>query len=91
MRAIQLDPQLIEAYINLGNLYGELGLEEEALDVFQRALELDRGNDELFINLGDAFRGLGFYEDAILAYRQARSSTPKTRWPRTTCATCASA
>ena len=31
-RAIDLDPQLIDAYINLGNLYGELGLHEEALE-----------------------------------------------------------
>ena len=76
MRAIRLDPSLIEAYINLGNLYGEMGLEEEALEVFQRALELDSGNDELFINVGDAYRSLGFFEDAILAYRQAQILNP---------------
>src|SRR5690242_13864036 len=28
-RAIDLDPELIEAYTNLGNLYGELGMQEE--------------------------------------------------------------
>ncbi len=28
-RAIDIDPQLVDAYINLGNLYGELGLHEE--------------------------------------------------------------
>src|SRR2546428_7078103 len=31
-RAIDLDPQLIEAYSNLGNLYGELGMYEESLE-----------------------------------------------------------
>src|SRR5437763_1485765 len=29
-RAIDLDPQLIDAYTNLGNLYGELGMQEES-------------------------------------------------------------
>src|SRR5581483_7732550 len=33
-RAIDLDPQLIDAYTNLGNLYGELGFQEEALETF---------------------------------------------------------
>src|SRR6266516_4178116 len=31
-RAIDLDPQLIDAYINLGNLYGDLALNEDSLD-----------------------------------------------------------
>ena len=40
-RAIDLDPDLIDAYINLGNLYGELGMQEDSLETFQEALELD--------------------------------------------------
>ena len=37
-RAIDLDPELIDAYINLGNLYGELGMHEDSLETFQQVV-----------------------------------------------------
>ena len=60
-RAIDLDPELIDAYINLGNLYGELGMHEDSLETFQQALELDPENDDLYLSIGDAYRALNLF------------------------------
>src|SRR5215469_6867999 len=75
-RAIDLDPELIEAYINLGNLYGEIGMYEESLETFQQALELDNEDDELYLSLGDTYRSQSLYQDAIQAYRQGLILNP---------------
>ncbi len=43
-RAIEYDPQNLEAYVELGNLYLDSKNPQEALRVFQKALELDPTN-----------------------------------------------
>ncbi len=76
LRAIYLDPGLIEAYKNLGHLYRELGEEEHALEAFRGAIELDNSDDEIYTNIGDLYLELGFFDDAALAYRQAQIVNP---------------
>ncbi len=62
-RAIDIDPALIDAYINLGNLYGELGMQEESLETFQQALEYDPDNDSALSQRG------GYLSFAVISTR----------------------
>ncbi|HKB25794.1 MAG TPA: tetratricopeptide repeat protein [Methylomirabilota bacterium] len=50
-RAIELDPQLIEARMGLGEVYEEKGLYKEAIEEYRRVIELDEKNTGALYNL----------------------------------------
>jgi tetratricopeptide (TPR) repeat protein len=70
-RALELDPGLAEAHLNLGRLLQERGQVTEAADHYRAALSLDPGDVTAAYNLGTALEYLGHDADAIVAYRRA--------------------
>ena len=58
-RALQVDPQRIDALLNCGTLYYEDGNLEKASECFQRATALDADNALAHFNLGSVLDELG--------------------------------
>jgi tetratricopeptide (TPR) repeat protein len=69
--ALAIDPQLVEALINLGTLHYEQGDFEKAAESFRRAVELDPENALAQFNLGSLLEELGQLEPARGHLRQA--------------------
>ena len=75
-RALQLDPSLADAYVNLGRLVHEGGDPRAAAVEYRKAIELDAGNSIALFNLGVALTDLEMRDEAILAYRTALAADP---------------
>jgi len=76
LRALELDPALVQAENKLGNLLAESARTDEALKHYRRALELDAGFADVHLNLGLTLRGLGDLPAAEEAFRQAIKADP---------------
>src|SRR6188474_2931489 len=81
--ASRIDPSDAGAHNNLGVLYYQKGLIEEAITEFARALELDSRMQVAQTNLEIAYRDSGHYDRRIAdlsAAAQARPQDRAARW-----------
>ena len=70
-RALELDPYLVPALINLANIhYGKDEL-AEAQALYERAIGLDPEFFEAHFNLGNIYHDLGRFQEASTCYRTA--------------------
>ncbi len=69
--AYNLNPNDIDIYLNLGNVFFEKGAHDNALTVYKKALELSPHNARLHCNLGYLYWGKGSVEEAIKEYEKA--------------------
>jgi hypothetical protein len=74
--ALVLDPSLVPALINLGNLHYARGHLPEALALYESAVRHDPDAFEAWFNLGNVHHDAGRYDEAVQAYRQALAITP---------------
>lgn len=65
LRAIELNPNLKEAYNNLGKLLTDMGRPDEALKHLNKALELDPNYTSALINKGIALVKIGMLREAL--------------------------
>lgn len=70
-KALELDPGVAGAHVNLGRLLHKAGELGRAEPHYREAVALDPDDPTPHFNLGALFEELGRREDAILAYRQA--------------------
>jgi len=75
-KALQLNDQLPEAQIALGNVRLSTGKHEEAIRSFNSALELDARNAEALSGLARVFGRMGRVEQALAAYDQSIGLRP---------------
>ncbi len=75
-RALELDPYLVPALINLGNLHYARDEIAEAQALYERAIVLDSDVFEAHFNLGNVFHDLGHYDRAHECYRRALHLNP---------------
>jgi tetratricopeptide (TPR) repeat protein len=75
-RALELDPNLSDAHVNLGRLLHEDDAPAAAEKHYRRALEIDPENETAAFNLGVALDDLGRLREAIVAYRRALELDP---------------
>jgi tetratricopeptide (TPR) repeat protein len=75
-KAIEMKPDLKEAYNNIGRLLAEVGRPDEALKYLKKALELDPKYTSALINKGIALVGLGKYTEALELFNKATSLDP---------------
>lgn len=78
-RAIELEPELVGAHVNLGSVYDELGLLDDALHSYQAALELEPNEDRTLCNMGNVFFKKRQYEKAIEYFDKALEVNPKSQ------------
>ena len=74
--AIKLDPNFIQAYNNLGNLYVKSGEFLKAIEMYNKVLVLKPDYPEGYNNLASAQNDLGRLEDSIKNYVNAINFDP---------------
>ena len=74
--AIGYQPGLLDAYTGLGAALRELGLHEDALQVYARALEADDGREEDFRGWAASLLALDMLGDATSAYARLAANRP---------------
>jgi len=76
-KALEINPNLKEAWNNLADLYNRLGMFNEALKCLERALEIDPYYVLALINKGIAIAQLGNRREALNCFDRAISINPK--------------
>ena len=74
--ASNLDSQLPEVQLAIGNLYRGTGAYAQAISSFRHALELDPQSLEAYIGLGKAYDSSGQFADAESTFRRAVELSP---------------
>jgi len=74
--ALELDPDLVPAIINLANIHYSRNEIAEAQALYERAIALEPDVFEAHFNLGNIFHDLGRYSDARNCYRDALHLNP---------------
>src|SRR5262245_58081745 len=75
-RALELDPYMVPALINLANVHYARDEVIEAQALYERAISLDAEVFEAHFNLGNILHDLGRYVEAQVCYRDALSLNP---------------
>ena len=75
-RALEVDPYLVPALINLANIHYARDEIAEAQALYERAITLEPDVFEAYFNLGNIFHDLGRYLDAQTCYRDALKLNP---------------
>ena len=75
-RALEIDPYLVPALINLANLHYARHEVAEAQALYERAVALEPDVFEAHFNLGNIFHDLGIYPRAQACYREALRLNP---------------
>src|SRR4029453_590411 len=70
-RALEADPYLVAALINLANIYYARDELVEAQALYERAIGLEPDFFEAHFNLGNIYPALSHYEEAATCYRRA--------------------
>ena len=70
-QALERDPALVPALINLGNIHYRRGHMVEAQALYERAINLSPEYFEAHFNLANVLHDLGRFDDALLSYRDA--------------------
>jgi len=80
-RVIELDPNMMRAYNNLGLCYDSLGQFDEAIQSFNRAIELNRRQEQPSawppLNLAVSLISLNRLDDAVARLHEALSYNPQ--------------
>lgn len=75
-RAMELAPQRVETYNNLGRVLTLKGRTDEAISQLEHAISLSPCYSEAYNNLGLVYLQAGYYEDAIVNFSVAINCRP---------------
>ena len=75
--ALNVRPDSMEAYKQLGVIYDRTGKFLDALKMFMKAIRLDPNDIDLRNDLGMTYFNIGSYTESIKAYRQALELDPQ--------------
>lgn len=76
-KVLAQDPNILDAWVMLGNEYARKRDFESALRQYKRALAINPEYDLATINLANAYRALGQYDAALLGYERYLQRDPK--------------
>ena len=75
-KRLTVNPNDVDALIQLGNDYFDVGNHEKAIETYQRALQINPRNPEVFTDMGISYRKLGKSQEAVKAFRKALEVEP---------------
>lgn len=70
------NPDNVQAWIQLGNLYFDSEAYDKAIRAYEKALELKPGNPDVLTDLGVMYRSAGHPDKAIHAFDRAIAADP---------------
>jgi tetratricopeptide (TPR) repeat protein len=76
-RALEINPDLVDAHNNLGAAMGRQGRIGEAVAHYRRALEIDPDHEIVRVNLGSRLIELGQIEEAVTHFRKVLETYPE--------------
>lgn len=76
-KAIELNPQYTDTYINRGALYDDLGKYQQAIKDYNKAIELNPQYAKAYNNRGNAYVTLGKYKQAFKDFNKAIELNPR--------------
>ncbi len=76
-KAIELNPEYVDAYNNRGNAYDDLGEYQQAIEDYDKAIELNPEDPDAYINRGLSYNSLGKYQQATEDYDKAIELNPE--------------
>ena len=76
-KVLAQDPNILDAWVMLGNEYSRKREYRTALEQYKRALALNPEYDLATINLAHAYRALGDYQAALVGYQRYLQRDPK--------------
>ena len=76
-KALAADPEIIEAYSRLGNIYTKASRHADAVAAYQHALRLDSAHLLSTYNLALAYRALGKIPEAIVGFERTQQLDPR--------------
>jgi tetratricopeptide (TPR) repeat protein len=76
-RALEVDPALVPALINLANIHYSHDELAEAQALYERAIGLESDFFEAHFNLGNIYHDLGRFSEAQACYREALRLNPR--------------
>jgi tetratricopeptide (TPR) repeat protein len=76
IRALELKPDYVNAYVGKGAVLGHLGRLQEAVVSLDCATALDPQHAEAYYNRGDIFKELGQFNEAVASYDRAIALRP---------------
>jgi tetratricopeptide (TPR) repeat protein len=74
-RALDIYPNFVEAYNNIGEIYARTGRNEMAISVYEKALRIDR-NPRLLLNLGVEYYNHLDYKTALNYFQESLIKKP---------------
>lgn len=77
LKALAVDPEMIEGYTRLGNIHGKAGRHTEAVVAYQKALALDPEHLMSTYNLALAYRAAGKMDEAIVGFERTQQLDPR--------------
>jgi tetratricopeptide (TPR) repeat protein len=81
-QVVKADPNVIDAWFSLGNLYFKEGRYRESIEHFRKTLELKPDYDIAVINMAHAFRRLGDEAAAMAGYERYLQLDPRDAYVR---------
>jgi tetratricopeptide (TPR) repeat protein len=78
-KALDIDDQLLGAWVNLGSAHDELGNVPRSLSAYEKALELDPDDPRTLCNMGSAEFQRHRYEKAIEYFNAALEADPRSQ------------
>lgn len=75
--AVSQNPENVEAWIHLGNLYFDSDLPAKAITAYEKALKLNPKDADVWTDMGVMHRKSGNFEKAIQCFDQAVTINPK--------------
>jgi tetratricopeptide (TPR) repeat protein len=75
-RAVEIDPNYVEAWYQLGYAFGMTGRHQDALKASRQAAKLRPDWAETYLNIGASSFALSQFKEAVDAYRQATKLDP---------------
>jgi protein arginine N-methyltransferase 7 len=75
-RALDINPQAVDALVSRGNVLSALGRPRDALASYERARAIDRGSAVAHFSCGNVFRQLNRCEEALASYDMALAIMP---------------
>ncbi|MFQ5963146.1 MAG: tetratricopeptide repeat protein [Candidatus Scalinduaceae bacterium] len=73
---IEIDPEDVNAYYNLGNAYVDKGMFNEAISAYKRAIEINPEFIDAYLNLGMIYLNKDLTDEVISLYKQALKHSP---------------
>ncbi|MDR2638528.1 MAG: tetratricopeptide repeat protein [Helicobacteraceae bacterium] len=75
-QAIKIDPDYIDAHIQTGSIYSDIGFYDKAIVYYGKALKIDSNNTRAYAERGFAYMKSGDYEKALADYNQTIKIDP---------------